>query len=67
MKTYKVLIVETYKREIEVSSDNEEEAYEYVEKSVNSGEIDLPCDGGKYDYERELFVNEVRSYGRNNC
>ncbi len=60
MKKYKVLIVETYKREIEVSSDNEEEAYEYVEKSVNSGEIDLPCDGCKYDYERELFVNEVR-------
>lgn len=60
MKKYKVLIVETYKREIEVNSENEEEAYECVEERVNNGDIDLPCDGGKYDYEREIFVNEVR-------
>ncbi len=60
MKKYKVLIVETYKRKIEVSSNNEEEAYECVEEMVNNGDIDLPCDGGKYDYERELFVSEVQ-------
>lgn len=28
--------------------------------SINEGEIDLPCDGEDYKYDRELFVSEVK-------
>lgn len=30
------------------------------EFSINEGEIDLPCDGEDYKYNRELFVSEVK-------
>lgn len=28
--------------------------------SINEGEIDLPCDGEDYKYDRDLFVSEVK-------
>lgn len=60
MKKFKVDIVETYKRTIVIEAENDDEAYEVVDEMVNEGEIDLPCDGGKYDYSRDLFVNETK-------
>ena len=57
---FKVDIVETYKRTIEIDADNDDDAYEKVNDMVNEGEIDLPCDGGKYDYSRELYVNKEK-------
>lgn len=59
MKKFKVDIVETYKRTIIIEAENDDEAYEVVDEKVAEGEIDLPCDGGKYDYSRELYVNET--------
>lgn len=56
---YKVDIAETYKRTIEIEAADEDEAYEIVDEKVGGGEIDLPCDGGKYDYEREIFVEKA--------
>ena len=57
MKKYKVEIVEEYRRTVEIEAEDEDEAYEMVDKKVAEGEIDLPCDGGRYSYSRELFVN----------
>lgn len=57
MKKFKVEIVEEYRRTIEVEAEDDDEAYKIVEDKVMKGEIDLPCDGGKYDYSRELFVS----------
>lgn len=59
MKKFKVDIVETYRRTIEIEAESEDKAYEMVEEKIMEGEIDLPCDGGKYDYSRELYVNET--------
>lgn len=58
MKTYIVNITETYSRVIEVKAEDEYDAYDKVDAMVNDGEIDLPCDGGTYDYKRELDVKE---------
>lgn len=60
MKTYRVNITETYSRIIEVKAEDEYDAYDKVDAMVNDGEIDLPCDGGEYDYKRELDVNELK-------
>lgn len=55
---YKVDIAETYKRTMEVEAESSEEAYDKVDEMVNNGEVDLPCDGGSYNYERFLTVKE---------
>lgn len=60
MKTFKVDITETYNRVIEIQAEDEYDAYDKVDEMINDGEIDLPCDGGKYDYKRELEVNELK-------
>lgn len=60
MKKFKVDIVETYKRTIIIEAENDDEAYEVVDEKVTEGEIDLPCDGGDYDYSRDLFVSETK-------
>lgn len=59
MKKFKVDITETYKRTIEIEAESEDEAYEMVEEKIMEGEIDIPCDGGRYNYSRDLFVNET--------
>lgn len=56
MKTYKVKITEVYTREIEVQAENRYDAYDKVDTMINEGEIVLPCNGGNYDYKRELEV-----------
>ena len=43
MKKYIIDVVETYKRSVEIKAED----------------IDIPCDGGGYDYEYELFASEV--------
>lgn len=53
---YKVEIAETYKRTVEIEANSSGEAYEIVDEMINSGEIDIPCDGSEYDYERYLNV-----------
>ena len=60
MQKFKVGIVETYRRYIEVEALDEDAAYQDIEDKINEGEIDLPCDGGDYKYDRELFVTEVK-------
>lgn len=60
MKTFKVDITETYNRVIEVQAEDEYDAYDKVDTMINDGEIDLPCDGGNYDYKRELEVKELK-------
>lgn len=60
MTTYKVKITEAYTREIEVRAEDEYDAYDKVDTMINEGEIDLPCDGGNYDYKRELEVSELK-------
>lgn len=49
-----------YYEVIEIQAEDEDDAYEKVDTMINDGEIDLPCDGGKYDYKRELEVNELK-------
>ena len=60
MKKFKVDITETYKRTIEIEAESEDEAYEMIEEKIMEGEIDVPCDGGDYDYSRDLFVSETK-------
>lgn len=56
---YQVDITETYKRTVPVSARDAEDAYNKVDEMISDGKIDLPCDGDKYDYERNLFVNKM--------
>lgn len=56
MTTFKVKITEVYTREIEVQAENRYDACDKVDTMINNGEIDLPCDGDDYDYNRELEV-----------
>lgn len=56
---YKVRIVETYTRDEIVEAESQEEAREKVNDMVNCGEIDIPCDGGKYDYNLDLYTKEM--------
>lgn len=59
MKTFKVNITETYARTIEVEAEDQYDAYNKIDVLINDGEIDLPCDGEYYDYERKLEVKEI--------
>ena len=59
MKTFKVNITETYARTIEVEAEDQYDAYDKIDVLINDGEIDLPCDGVHYDYERKLEVKEI--------
>ena len=63
-KMYEVDITETYKRTVEVLAVSEANAYELVDDLVNEGEIDLPCDGGSYDYSRDLFVGKSKDISK---
>lgn len=60
MQKFKVEIVETYRRHVEVKADDEDAAYQDIDDKITVGEIDLPCDGRDYKYDRELFVSEVK-------
>ncbi len=57
---FKVEIVETYRRYVEVEAEDEDAAYQDIDDKINEGEIDLSCDGEDYKYDRELFVSEVK-------
>lgn len=60
MSKFKVEIVETYRRYVEVETENEDVAYQEIDDKIEEGEINLPCDGEDYKYDRELFVSEVK-------
>lgn len=60
MKKFKVQIVETYRRYVEIEANDEEEAHEIIANKINEGEIDLPCDGDDYEYDRELSVVNIQ-------
>ena len=60
MSKFKVEIVETYRRYVEVEAEDEDAAYQDIDDKINEGEIDLPCDGEDYKYDRELFMSEVK-------
>ena len=40
-------------------AETENEARNIVAEKINTGDIDIPCDGGGYDYEYKLFASEV--------
>lgn len=52
---HKITIVETYKRVVEIEAESKDEAYEIAQDMVSNGDIDLPCDGGNYDYTNEFY------------
>lgn len=60
MKKFKIEIVETYRRYVEVEAQDEDAAYQEIDGKIANGEIDLPRDGKDYKYDRELFVSEVK-------
>lgn len=60
---FKVEIVETYRRYVEVEAENEDAACQNIDNKINEGGIDLPCDGEDYKYDRELFVTKVKEDG----
>ena len=60
MSKFKVEIVETYRRYVEVEAQDEDVAYHDVNNKIAEGIINLPCDGEDYKYDRELFVSEVK-------
>lgn len=57
---FKVEIVEIYRRYVEVEAQGEDAAYQEIDDKIEECEIDLPCDGEDYKYDRELFVSEVK-------
>ena len=59
MPKFRVEIVETYRRYIEVEAVDEDVAYQEIDDKIVGGEIDLPCDGEDYKYDRELFVSKL--------
>lgn len=60
MPKFKVKIVETYRRYVEVEADDEDAAWDDITNQIEEGLIDLPRDGKEYKYDRELFVSEVK-------
>lgn len=60
MPKFKVEIVETYRRCIEVEGEDEDAVYQNISDKIEEGEIDLPGDGVDYKYDRELFVSEIK-------
>ena len=60
MPKYKVEIVETYRRYVEVEAQDEDTAWDEITNKIEEGIIDLPRDGEDYKYDRELFVSEVK-------
>lgn len=60
MSKYKVEIVETYRRYIEVEAEDEDAAWDDIANQIEEGVIDLPRDGKGYKYDRELFVIEIQ-------
>lgn len=61
MSKFKVEIVETYRRYVEVEAEDKDAAYQDIDDKIAEGEIDLFCDGEDYKYDRELFVSEVNA------
>lgn len=59
MGMFEVNITETYTRTIKVEAEDQYDAYDKVDVLINGGEINLPCDGGNYEYERKLGVKEM--------
>ena len=59
MNKYIIDVIETYKRSVVIKAETEDEARDIVEKKINTGDLDIPCDGGCYDYEYELFSSEL--------
>lgn len=60
MLKFKVEIVETYRRYVEVEAEDEDAAWDDITNQIEKGIIDLPRDGKEYKYDRELFVSEVK-------
>lgn len=60
MPKFKVKIVETYRRYVEVEADDEDTAWDDITNQIEEGLIDLPRDQDDYQYDRELFVSEVK-------
>lgn len=59
MSKFKVEIVETYRRYVEVEAQDEDAAWDDITNKIEEGLIDLPHDEEDYKYDRELFVSEI--------
>lgn len=57
---FKVEIVETYRRYVEVEAQDEDAAYQDIDDKIAEGEINLSHDGEDNKYDRELFVSKVK-------
>lgn len=57
LKEFRIKITETYTRTVTVKANDYYSADEKVNADINSGEIDLPCDGGEYQYS--LMLEDV--------
>lgn len=51
IQEYIVDVTEKYTRSVTVYAASLREASNIVQDRVNDGDIDIPCDGGLYDYE----------------
>ena len=60
MPKFKVKIVETYRRYVEVEAQDEDAAWDDITNQIEEGLIDLPRDQDDYQYDRELFVSEIK-------
>lgn len=60
MSKFKVEIVKAYRRYVEVEAQDEDAVYQEIDNKIAEGEIELPCDGEDYKYDRELFMSEVK-------
>lgn len=54
LQEFQIKITETYTRVVTVKAIDYDDASEKIENDINDGDIDLPCDGGEYEYSRTL-------------
>ena len=54
IQEYIVDVTEKYTRSVTVYATSLKEASNIVQDKINDGHIDIPCDGGLYEYELNL-------------
>ena len=59
-KRFIIKITEIYTRVVDIKAKSKKEAESLIEEKINTGAIDLPCDGEKYDYTNSIeIIGEV--------
>ena len=57
MSKFKVEIVETYRRYVEVEAQDEDAAGDDITNKIEEGLIDLPRDGEDYKYPKSRIIH----------